>query len=851
MSQSASVFNLDVQLVEKSCLFKLSWGQGQKLSATLPYPEMLDRLYQEWRADYLCFYNTALRGTVAEDSTSSAFPIVCHPALRGKVVDNGTIAPPPVDWHARLVQSEAKLLYEFHQWLRRGELFDIRSRIIQAAGDEKTCIEVFLTCNPLDLARLPWEAWEIGTESAGVGKIRFFRIPPDVVEPPVTPHNCKRQARILVILGDDTGLNFEAERKALQSLSQSKIADIQFVGWQPGKDTVKLKAEIIDAIADPQGWDVLLFAGHSNEKELVGGELMIAPGASFFLKEIEQPLLLAKERGLQFALFNSCKGLDIANALISLGLSQVAVMREPIHNQVAEEFLVRFLQRLGEYNDVYESLQYACEYLKLGKHLTYPSAYLIPSLFRHPNAPLFCLKPSDLWIQIKRWLPTKREAIALAVLGLVSWQLSVQNFLLEKRVLTQAVYRQVTNQVQTVAKPPVLLLAIDEQSIRKERKISNLSQLDRKYIARLVDKLSDLNARAIGIDYLLDFPQENSDSILAQSIQAARQKQGTWFVLVANRDNAKRWVGVIPEIVNLTESLQGNMNLLHWQNKPNYMMLVPKKDSSSRNLPFAYLLALAERLNVQPIAQLPPSQGSFEEVAMASPQQGDFLSQVIAYLHRITGQDYTSVFSKRSRLNPITNFSYVLNQMWLHPIIDFSIPPEQVYQSLPAWQFLETPANSPQLRNLEQQVVIIAPGGYSDKLGDPLQGDNFLLPASVSYWRTQQVPPDPRQIFTGGEIHAYMLHHFLNQRLVIPIPDLWAIGLVALLGKGTALALEQQRYSQQRRQWYLMLIGATAAYGLISLQLYISAALLLPWLLPSMTFWTYALPHFLRRKTDA
>jgi hypothetical protein len=63
---------------------------------------------------------------------------------------------------------------------------------------------------------------------------------------------------------------------------------------------------------------------------------------------------------------------------------------------------------------------------------------------------------------------------------------------------------------------------------------------------------------------------------------------------------------------------------------------------------------------------------------------------------------------------PMTNFAYLLRQMWMHPIIDYSIPPERVYQPLPAWKFLESSAASlPQPPN-HQPVVMIAPGGYGE-----------------------------------------------------------------------------------------------------------------------------------------
>ncbi|MEC4814045.1 MAG: hypothetical protein SAK29_12345 [Scytonema sp. PMC 1069.18] len=141
---------------------------------------------------------------------------------------------------------------------------------------------------------------------------------------------------------------------------------------------------------------MLFFAGHSNETTFTGGQISIAPNVSISLSEIEKPLTTAINNGLKFAIFNSCDGLSIANKLIDLGLSQVAIMREKIHNRVAGEFFVQFLNALKEYQDVHEALLTASDYLKVEKNLTYLSAYLIPSLFRHPNAELFRLQPSGL-----------------------------------------------------------------------------------------------------------------------------------------------------------------------------------------------------------------------------------------------------------------------------------------------------------------------------------------------------------------------------------------------------------------------------------------------------------------------
>ena len=387
-----SNFYLKVQRFDQLCYFELSWGQRQQIGVTLAYPDALNFKYQEWQRIYLGFYNTELRGKVAEI---------------------GSFTAPPIDWHARLVEAEAQLLYEFHHWLRSAELYEIRATMAKAINTN-----IFLICDSLDLARLPWEVWEIGTEFAlDSTKFRIVRTPLNrrgIANAKASP----RKAKILAILGDESNLNFDAEKRAIRSLRS--VADVTFVGLQSQQSVAELKMQIVQAISADSGWDILFFAGHSNETDLTGGELGIAPNTALLLSEIEPALTIAKERGLQVAIFNSCKGLSIANKLIDLGIGEVAVMREPIHNRVAEEFFLRFVQTLAQYKDVHESLLTATKYIKLEKNFTYPSAYLIPSLFRHPEADSFCIQPPG-WIQLfKKIKPTRLEAIALLLILTIS-----------------------------------------------------------------------------------------------------------------------------------------------------------------------------------------------------------------------------------------------------------------------------------------------------------------------------------------------------------------------------------------------------------------------------------------------
>lgn len=112
------------------------------------------------------------------------------------------------------------------------------------------------------------------------------------------------------------------------------------------------------------------------------------------------------------------------------------------------------------------------------------------------------------------------------------------------------------------------------------------------------------------------------------------------------------------------------------------------------------------------------------------------------------------------------------------------------------------------------------------------------MPLAVAYWRERfgLAPGNPHK-FTGSEANAYMIHHLLTQRLVVPIPELLALAVVALLGKGLTLLLRKQYH--QGKQWALGLIVIPAISGLVGLQLYLSAGILLPWLLPSATFLVY------------
>jgi hypothetical protein len=798
-----NTFQLEVQRVQDKCLFKLSWSNGLQLKATLNYPETLNRLYQGWQLAYLNFYTVAMRGKVA--------------------VEGGTSTLAEVDWRIKLVQAEATLLSEFHQWLRSAELYEIRTQIGQSTkvlehSDRSSLparwVNVFLNCDSPEVAYLPWETWEVGSEMGIGATVRIVRSPTNVRYEPIQPR--QGRPRILVILGDDTGLDFKAELKAIEKRLKP-MAEVVYVGWGITSTTVSiLKTQILNALVSEAGWDVLLFFGHSDEASLTGGELAIAPQTWIALSEITPQLLEAKKKGLQFALFNSCNGLSLASALINLGLSQVAIMREPIHNTVAQKFLVQFLQMLSTHHDVYDVMKSVVQEMKLNSSLTFPSAYLIPSLFWHREAALFRIEPRGPKQFLKQLIPTRREAIRLGLLVGMSLVPAIQLLLLEPRLMVQAVYRQVTQQVPKMSgAPPVLLVQIDPKSLQRGVKADKNSPIDRQYLASIVRKLTTQSNKIIGIDYTLDQPTDE-DPKLISALRASVQK-GNLLILASDESRDENQILTNINHTKVNRSLSANIGI-----DQGYLTLPSANDKCPDFCPFAFVLAMLQRQN----QLLPPSSERYLYWRESAPSKTAFWTQ------------------PRFRISPITAFSEQFGQRWLKPVVDFSIPPAQVYERIPAWQLLESPNNKGLPNKSLQQIVILAAGEYKEAV------DKFGVPLSIKFWRSlNEKQTSHPEFFMGSEYHAYMIHHLLTRRLLIPIPDLWMIGLAVIFGKGFVLVMRHKKLEEKRSplHTYAWFWGGTMVYGVVALQVFVSYAVVLPWLLPMIAVGGYVLPK-LRQK---
>lgn len=129
-----------------------------------------------------------------------------------------------------------------------------------------------------------------------------------------------------------------------------------------------------------------LFAGHSlSQEEGTTGQIFINENESLSIPQLKHGLKKAIQRGLKIAIFNSCDGLGLAQQLADLYIPQILVMREPVPDRVAQEFLKYFLEAFAKGDTFYLSVREAREKLQ-GLEAQFPYATWLPAIYQNPAA---------------------------------------------------------------------------------------------------------------------------------------------------------------------------------------------------------------------------------------------------------------------------------------------------------------------------------------------------------------------------------------------------------------------------------------------------------------------------------
>jgi branched-chain amino acid transport system substrate-binding protein len=287
------------------------------------------------------------------------------------------------------------------KWFDQPALRDLRENILLSVSPKEQA-RLFIQTQDRWLRRLPWHLWplleqlpqlEIGISAAHAPTPTFRRL--------------QAPLRILAILGSDERLNLEVDQSLLAGLPNATTTYLLAPSRQ----------ELSDRLFDDR-WDMLFFAGHSHSTvEGESGYLSLNPNERLTPKELKFALRKAVKQGLQIAIFNSCDGLGLANALAELQIPYLIVMREVIPDRIAHKFLAYFLKAFARGIPFYLAVRQAREQLHSWEK-DCPCASWLPIICQNPNAPILRYPQAQLR---RRDFIYLAGGLCLAGLGIRHW----------------------------------------------------------------------------------------------------------------------------------------------------------------------------------------------------------------------------------------------------------------------------------------------------------------------------------------------------------------------------------------------------------------------------------------------
>ncbi|MBD2535505.1 CHASE2 domain-containing protein [Nostoc flagelliforme FACHB-838] len=379
-----------------------------------------------------------------------------------------------------------ELSFRINLWLNSEEFRKIEQKLrTQLNPNEEICF--MIASGDYLLRRIPWHLWNFFEDYPNAE----VALSPIELQRPKKIYNKEKKVKILAIFGNSQGIDISKDRQFLEKLSTQ--AQIKFLVEPQRK---KLSNELWN-----KGWNILFFAGHSYSKER--GVLQINQTTTISLDKLKHGLKKAIESGLHLAIFNSCDGLGLAEALEDLHIPQVIVMREPVPDLVAQEFLKHFLTEFSNGQSLYSALREARKRLE-GIEDEYPCATWLPVICQNP------LSATMTW-QMQRKIFTAKSLFKILVTSflITSLVIGVRYWGYLQTSELQAFDHFMQSRSQFVTEKPderILIITIDEADIQYQinKGMQMRWSLSDQALAQLLDKLNKYQPRTIGLDIYRD-----------------------------------------------------------------------------------------------------------------------------------------------------------------------------------------------------------------------------------------------------------------------------------------------------------------------------------------------------------
>jgi branched-chain amino acid transport system substrate-binding protein len=257
-----------------------------------------------------------------------------------------------------------------NEWLDRSDLGELREELLHTVN-RKDSVSFIVQTEHKELQRLPWELWRLLKN-----RYRQAEVALSIKSAPIKGA-LRNSVKILTLLGRDEKIDIQTDWNILKE----KLPNCQLVLLE------KPSADEFWKTLTSQPWDIIFFAGHSSTQP-DGNDAGIWINNQEYLspQKLENSLKEAVINGLKLAIFNSCDGLGLARQLEKLEIPHIIVMREPVHDEVAQKFLDYFLTSFAKGTSLHEAVREARERLRLIEDRS-PNASWLPVIFQNPEEP--------------------------------------------------------------------------------------------------------------------------------------------------------------------------------------------------------------------------------------------------------------------------------------------------------------------------------------------------------------------------------------------------------------------------------------------------------------------------------
>ena len=479
---------------------KLS-GKVMQFTGSLPAIPELAEIYRRWQLFYELLYKA--RST----NIRSIQPLTINQNEDEDEDEDDDIIIDESDIthvsHADFNNVCQQLKINLNNWLDSPEFRSIERQLRKELHPEDE-IHFIIQTEDNQLRKIPWYNWQFFEDyprtEMSLSSLNF--------EPGKIKHTSGKKVRILAIIGDSSGIDVEIDKRLIASLTDAETVFLV----EPQRQ------QLDELLWDKRGWDILFFAGHSNtgcDDNI--GNIYINKTNSLTINELKNALNKAIERGLQLAIFNSCEGLGLATQLNDLHIPQIIVMREPVPDSVAQQFLKHFLTIFAGGESFYLAVREARERLQ-GIEGEFPGASWLPVIFQNPaEIPPTWQQlrdkvdsiPAAKTLPVRPYVKPKISTLVLSSvfitallmglrwLGIMQpWELKALDFLMQKMPIEKADKR-------------ILIIGADEEDISNDKYGYPIPDTT---LDQLLEKIQTYQPAAIGVDIFRDQPVSRSNN---------------------------------------------------------------------------------------------------------------------------------------------------------------------------------------------------------------------------------------------------------------------------------------------------------------------------------------------------